>query len=104
MITAFEVRSALRKRSARPVRDANYRRYVRSHPCAACGRTWSVEACHTGPHGLSQKSCDLTCIPLCRQDHRDFDADPRGFAEKRNLDVSSLIAELQAGYESRKAA
>ena len=32
--------------------------------------TATEEAAHTGPHGLGQKSSDLSAIPLCRVHHR----------------------------------
>jgi hypothetical protein len=54
-----------------PARDAEYRAFVRSFPCAACGSTRSVEAAHTGcDGGMSQKSSDYSCIPLCPDCHR----------------------------------
>jgi hypothetical protein len=63
-----------------------------------------VEACHTGPHGIGQKSCDLTCIPLTRQLHREYDASPRAFMERHGLDVQAVVARLRAGYQKKEAA
>ena len=62
----------VRKRKAKakhwrrgPVRNWKYRAWIRSLPCAICGRTPS-EAAHTGSdHGLRQKASDYTCVPLC---------------------------------------
>jgi hypothetical protein len=53
-----------------PERDPQYRAWIRSQPCAACGTHIGVEAAHTGPHGLGQKASDYTCIPLCYEHHR----------------------------------
>ena len=71
-------------------------------------KTWGIDPCHTGPHGTSQKACDLTCIPLCRQHHREFDTAPYKFAEKFKLDIPALIQKFNTFYrskiEGRKAA
>jgi len=54
---------------------------------------------------MGQKSCDLTCIPLCRRCHDEFDADPRGFAERNKLDIAALIEQFNRFYfEKVKAA
>ena len=82
---------------ARPVRDPEYRRFIRSLPCAACGKSRFIDCCHTGPHGLSQKASDLDCLPFCaRPCHGLFDADLRGFAERKKIDVDGLIRTLNA--------
>jgi hypothetical protein len=100
---AHEVGLAFGSRSVKPVRDDGYRRFVRSFVCSVCGRSWPVDACHTGPHGIGQKSCDLTCIPLCRVHHKEFDRNPRGFAAAHGLDVAAVIAFLGSEY-GRKVA
>jgi hypothetical protein len=47
-----------------------YRRWVRFFPCAVCQVSFGIDSCHTGPHGLSEKASDLTCIPPYRRHHR----------------------------------
>ena len=86
---------------SKPVRDPAYRNFIRLLPCVACLKTWWVDACHTGPHGTSQKSCDLTCIPLCRTCHAGFDADPEKFAVRHKLDIPALIAVFNAFYRTK---
>jgi len=54
----------------RPVRNPAYLRWIRSLPCSVCRTRWQVEAAHTGPHGIGQKSSDLSAIPLCARHHR----------------------------------
>jgi hypothetical protein len=54
----------------KPVRNPHYLRFIRTQPCCVCGRTWGVEAAHTGPRGLGQKASDESCIPLCWVHHR----------------------------------
>lgn len=98
--TPYGIQSERNYTPGKPVRDKAYLRFVKSFPCAACGRTWCIDPAHTGPHGLGQKASDLSCIPLCRIPcHREFDADPQGFREKFGLDVTRLIVRLNAAYE-----
>ncbi|HME59219.1 MAG TPA: hypothetical protein VKF63_12830 [Terracidiphilus sp.] len=96
--TPYGIRSEIRYRPSKPVRDEQYRRWVKSLPCAGCGRSWNVDPAHTGPHGLSQKASDLTCIPLCRRCHDAFDAAPQEFAEQHNLEIPALIERLNRDY------
>lgn len=100
---AHEVVSSSGSRSVKPVRDEAYRRFVRSFACSVCARCWRVDACHTGPHGISQKACDWTCIPLCRVHHREYDRNPRGFAAAHGLDVATVISFLRSEYQRKVA-
>jgi hypothetical protein len=90
----FGIRSERLYQPSKPVRDPLYKRFIKRLPCCACGKSWNVDPAHTGPHGTSQKSSDLSCIPLCRKCHDAFDAAPRDFAELKRLDVPALIAKL----------
>ncbi len=96
---AYGIQSERLYRPGKPVRDPLYRRFVKTLPCAACGKSWGVDPAHTGPHGTGQKSSDLSCIPLCRKCHDAFDPDPRGFSEVHKLDVTALIVRLNNAYE-----
>ena len=83
----------------KPVRNPGYLRWIRSLPCAVCRTTYAVEAAHTGPHGLGQKSSDLSAIPLCGKHHRTGDDSyhrlgPRRFAEAHDLDIRATVARL----------
>ena len=97
-ITPYGIRSEIRYWPSKPVRDPEYRRWVKRLPCAACGRSWGIDPAHTGPHGMSQKASDLTCIPLCRRCHDAFDAAPQEFAEQHQIDVPVLTARLNRAY------
>ena len=60
-----------------------------------------VEAAHTGPHGLSQKSSDLCAIPLCVRHHRTGNDSyhklgPRKFAEVHQLNIPAIVGRLSA--------
>jgi len=55
--------------SRKPARNHRYRSWIRSLPCAACGAQPS-EAAHTGNDGgMSMKSSDYSCVPLCSNCH-----------------------------------
>jgi hypothetical protein len=96
--TPYGIRSEISYWPSKPVRDPEYRRWVKSLSCAACGRSWGVDPAHTGPHGLGQKASDLTCIPLCRRDHDAFDTAPQEFVEQHRLNIPELIQRLNRAY------
>ena len=84
-----------------PVRNPGYLQWIRTLPCSVCRTRRAVEAAHTGPHGLSQKSSDLSAIPLCGRYHRTGDDSyhklgPRKFAEAHRLNIRAIIAGLSA--------
>ena len=85
----------------KPVRSPGYLEWIRTLPCSVCRRTRGVEAAHTGPHGLGQKSSDLSAIPLCARHHRTGDDSyhklgPRKFAEVHQLNIPAMVARLSA--------
>ena len=84
-----------------PVRNAGYLQWIRTLPCAVCRTIRAVEAAHTGPHGIGQKSSDLSAIPLCARHHRTGDDSyhklgPRKFAEVHRLNVRAVVTRLSA--------
>ena len=97
----LQIRSGTLYQAAKPVRDPDYRHFIKSLPCVGCLKTWWVDPCHTGPHGLGQKACDLTCIPLCRRCHQVFDANPQKFAEVYKLDIPALIEMFNSFYQTK---
>jgi hypothetical protein len=85
----------------KPVRNPGYLRWIRTLPCSVCRATRAVEAAHTGPHGLGQKSSDLSAIPLCARHHRTGDDSyhklgPGKFAEVHRLNIRGIVARLSA--------
>ena len=85
----------------KPIRNPQYLQWIRSLPCVVCRTTRAVEAAHTGPHGLGQKSSDLSAIPLCGRHHRTGDDSyhklgPRKFAEVHQLNIRAIVARLSA--------
>jgi hypothetical protein len=85
----------------KPFRNPGYLQWIRTLPCSVCRTTRAIEAAHTGPHGLSQKSSDLCAIPLCVMHHRTGDDSyhklgPRKFAEVHHLNIRAIVARLSA--------
>ena len=98
---SFRIQPGALYQGSKPIRDPDYRRFVKRLPCMACWKTWNVDPCHTGPHGIGQKSCDLTCIPLCRRHHDEFDANPLKFAARYKLDIPALVRKLNEFYVTK---
>lgn len=85
----------------KPVRNPAYLRWIRTLPCSVCRTTRGVEASHTGPHGLGQKSSDFSAIPLCAAHHRTgrdsyHNLGPRKFSEVHHLSIPAIVARLSA--------
>ena len=86
-------------RKARPVRNPKYLEWIRTLPCLVCGARRGIEASHTGPHGLGQKSPDTSAIPLCITHHRTgkdsyHKLGPRKSAELHDLDIQAIVGRL----------
>lgn len=102
MSTPLQIRPRPPYQRCKPVRDPDYRRFIKRLPCVACLRTWHVDPAHTGPHGLGQKADDSNCIPLCRRCHDAYGANPRQFAERHQLDIPALIRRFNEFYDRLK--
>ena len=83
----------------KPTRDLKYLAWIRTLPCLVCGRTGGIEAAHTGPHGIGQKSPDTSAVPLCAIHHRTgrdsyHKLGPRAFERHHGLDLRAIVARL----------
>ena len=83
----------------RPRRSREYLAWIRTLPCVVCGSTRYIEASHTGPHGLGQKSSDYSVIPLCIKHHRTGNDSyhklgPRKFCEVHGVDIRGIVSRL----------
>lgn len=81
------------------MKNTKYRAWIRTLECVVCSVSRNIEAAHTGPRGLGQKSSDYSCIPLCRRHHRTgndsiHSLGPWKFADAHKLDVAALVAQL----------
>lgn len=86
-------------RTTRPVRNWRYLAWIRTLPCLVCRTRKGIEASHTGPHGMGQKSPDTSAVPLCARHHRTgkdsyHKLGPRKFAELYNLDIPAIVGRL----------
>jgi hypothetical protein len=89
----------------KPLRHPDYLKFLRLQPCCICGKTYGIEAAHTGPHGLSQKAPDSSALPLCRKHHQDSEVglDRIGraaFEDLHGVNVSKLVRSLQLRAEA----
>jgi hypothetical protein len=89
-------------RAEKPVRNALYKRWIKRFACIFCGSTRLVDPMHTGEHGHGSKSSDLQCIPGCRECHELFDANPRGFARDRGIDVAAEIRKFNNLWQQKQ--
>ena len=85
----------------RPGRNPRYLAWIRTLPCLVCGKSSGVEAAHTGPHGIGQKSPDSSAIPLCVRHHRRgrdsyHELGPRTFERHHRLDLRAVVEHLNA--------
>jgi hypothetical protein len=83
-------------------RNIPYMLWIKTLPCAVCGRNNS-EAAHTGRRGLGKKAPDEQCIPLCPDHHRNrLDAldvaGSRRFVEIHGIDIAALVLRLQGAW------
>lgn len=83
----------------KPKRDSRYLAWIRTLPCVVCGSARGIEASHTGPHGLGQKSSDFSAIPLCYRHHRTgkdsyHRLGPQKFSQMHSLDIPAIVRKL----------
>jgi hypothetical protein len=97
MYQVHGVRLPRRRRKPRrgPDQTEAYRACIRQQPSCVSESRRNIEACHTGPHGLGQKSSGYTCIPLTHQEHMELhQIGPRQFQEKYRIDFEVIIEGL----------
>ncbi len=85
----------------KPTRNLKYLAWIRTLPCLICERATGIEAAHTGPHGIAQKSADTSAIPLCARHHRTgrdsyHKLGARAFERHHRLDIRVVVARLNA--------
>jgi hypothetical protein len=83
----------------KPRRDSFYLAWIRTLACVVCGSTSGIEASHTGPHGLGQKSSDFSAIPLCYRHHRTgkdsyHRLGPQKFSLLHDLNIPEIVRRL----------
>ena len=87
----------------KPARDKAYMRWVKQWPCIVCKTRWNIEPSHTGPHGISTKASDYSCIALCHKHHQELhQIGPVRFQAGHFLDFSEIRAMYRAIWDERQ--
>lgn len=108
-VSAFDITPRPIYNPVKPARDEKFKAFVRKLCCVVCGSYRLVEAAHFGPHGIGQKSCDYTCLPLCLRCHRTgpksyHTLGARRFVEVHRLNVATHQAKVLKFYREKIAA
>ena len=96
-----------RRKRRGPARDWQYRAWIRTLPCAACGSRWCVEAAHTGSDGgMSQKASDFSCVPLCKDCHTSrptayHRVGKEEFQRNHGIDFIDMVRALNSDWNAR---
>jgi len=101
MSIAYQLRSSLDQgyQRGKPVRSPPYLAFIRKQASVVSG-LGPCQACHTGPHGASQKSSDLSAIPLTWDEHLEYGKAPYTYAKAHGLKVRKLILKLNAEFQA----
>lgn len=80
--------------------------WIKTFPCCACGKVGNSDPAHTnvfGRSGMSQKTSDRSCVPLCRLCHREMDAGMRRltFEADHGICLAEIVARYNAKYLSQ---
>jgi hypothetical protein len=92
-----------------PSRDEDYKAWIRTLPCCACGVEGRSEAAHTGSDGgMSQKASDYSCVPLCPDCHTQAPGayhrvGKRAFERRHGLSFAGVVDRLQREWYERCA-
>ena len=92
-----------------PPRDEDYKAWIRTLPCVACGIEGRSEASHTGSGGgMRMKASDYACVPLCsgcqtqvpRAYHR---MRKRAFELRLGVSFAGIVAQLNREWRGKCA-
>ena len=93
-----------------PARDEEYKAWIRTLACCACGVSGRSEAAHTGTDGgMSMKASDYSCVPLCAECHTRgpmayHRIGKRAFERVHGLRFASIAARLRREWKTRTRA
>jgi len=92
-----------------PARDEDYKDWIRTLACCACGVEGRSEAAHTGADGgMSMKASDYSCVPLCPDCHTQapgahYRVGRRQFERSEGICFAALVAQLQKAWQRLSA-
>ena len=93
-----------------PARDDEYKNWIRTLACCACGHPAPSEAAHTGcDGGMSMKASDYSCVPLCADCHTRgplayHRIGKRAFERVHGIWFASVVARLRREWKQQRAA
>jgi hypothetical protein len=93
-----------------PPRDEDYKAWIRTLPCIACGIEGRSEAAHTGSDGgMSMKASDYSCVPLCSDCHTQAPGayhrvGKRAFEHRHGLSFARMVERLNREWQDLRAA
>lgn len=93
-------RAARRPGRRGPLRSRAYRAWIRILPSVVSER-FGCEACHTVNNGMSSKGTDLSCVPLTRAEHREYDAGREAFEAKYGVCMAEIVLDLNQRWFAR---
>lgn len=91
-------------------RDEDFKAFIRTLPCCACGKPAPSEAAHTGSNGgMAMKADDTSSVPLCAECHRTGPLayhviGKRAFERVHGVRFASVRAALRREWRARRAA
>ena len=110
-------RTPIKKRRSKPrrgpMRDAKYRAFVRTQPCAVAvlsklrggKRCFGLtQAAHTENNGMSSKGPDSSCAPLCCDHHAEYDAGRERFERRYLINMKNNARVCYERYLQERAA
>ncbi|HDD8373586.1 TPA: DUF968 domain-containing protein [Escherichia coli] len=92
--------SFMRRPKRRRWVNEKYTRWVKTQPCACCGKP-ADDPHHLighGQGGMGTKSHDIFTLPLCREHHNELHADPLAFEEKHGSQVDLIFRFLDHAF------
>ncbi len=75
-----------------PLRSPTYRAWLRLKVCVIVGCGFVSEPAHTVNNGMRSKGPDSSCVPLCRNHHREYDAGRKAFEAKYGIDMKTAAS------------
>jgi hypothetical protein len=92
-----------------PPRDEDYKQWIRTLACIACGVQGRSEAAHTGSDGgISMKASDYSCVPLCTDCHTQAPGayhriGKRAFEQLHRISFAEVVSQLNQEWPGKCA-
>lgn len=80
-----------------PARNWKYEAWIKSLPSLVSGRP-GCEPCHTRNNGMSSKGSSYSCVPLTREEHREYDAGREAFELRYGVEMAAEVRRLNSTW------